>query len=265
MHVSPRTLAGDTLNLFAEYWRSGTLGRVPLPDPKEMAEQQLATLVDHLADEFKLAIGRHGGEGRPAERIAERAAETAADLLVVGAHGARPLRDLFMGSTAQKLASSSPCPLLLVKQTPSYEYERIVLPTDFSAPARSAAALARAFFPASRCYLLNVYELPFEGTLRYAGVDDTVLERYHHDAQRLLQEQLKAFSQAVGFPGGEVSNCVQHGHPSWRIVDFAQEVQADLIVIAAHGASELERLMLGSVSLQVVTEGRCDVLLVRPA
>jgi nucleotide-binding universal stress UspA family protein len=47
------------------------------------------------------------------------------------------------------------------------------------------------------------------------------------------------------------------------IVDTAQEVQADLVVVGSHGRTGISRLMLGSVAAQVVTHSTVPVLVVR--
>lgn len=53
------------------------------------------------------------------------------------------------------------------------------------------------------------------------------------------------------------------GHPADEILDLAREVGADLIFIGSHGATALERLMLGSVSERVVREAKCPVMVTR--
>ncbi|ACL71957.1 universal stress protein [Thioalkalivibrio sulfidiphilus] len=56
-------------------------------------------------------------EGKPAEAILEVAAETGADLIVLGSLGRSGLGRLFMGSVAQKVVSGSPCAVLVTIRT----------------------------------------------------------------------------------------------------------------------------------------------------
>jgi len=58
---------------------------------------------------------------------------------------------------------------------------------------------------------------------------------------------------------------VNHGHPARCIERWIETVGADLVVIAAHGRSELETTFLGSVSLHTVLAASCDVLVLRDA
>ena len=53
------------------------------------------------------------------------------------------------------------------------------------------------------------------------------------------------------------------GYPPDEIVDYANSVKADLIVLGNRGLGSLERLFLGSTSHRVSHLARCDVLIVK--
>jgi nucleotide-binding universal stress UspA family protein len=65
-------------------------------------------------------------EGHPADVIVETAAETGADLVVMGTMGRSGLTRLVMGSVAEEVLRRSPCPVLTV---------RGVVPVPVEAPA----------------------------------------------------------------------------------------------------------------------------------
>lgn len=54
-----------------------------------------------------------------------------------------------------------------------------------------------------------------------------------------------------------------NGSPESRIVEKAEEIQADLIIVGSHGYNRWERLLLGSVSDSVIHHAPCSVLVVR--
>ena len=60
-----------------------------------------------------------------------------------------------------------------------------------------------------------------------------------------------------------VSTDVLFGSPESRIVETAEEIKADLIIVGSHGYNSWERLLLGSVSDSVVHHAPCSVLVVR--
>lgn len=53
------------------------------------------------------------------------------------------------------------------------------------------------------------------------------------------------------------------GSPDSRIVELAEERQADLIIIGSHGYNRWERLLLGSVSDSIIHHAPCSVMVVR--
>ncbi len=61
-----------------------------------------------------------------------------------------------------------------------------------------------------------------------------------------------------------ISSEVLFGSPESRIVETAEAMRPDIIVLGSHGYSRWERLLLGSVSDSVVHHAPCSVLIVRP-
>jgi nucleotide-binding universal stress UspA family protein len=61
----------------------------------------------------------------------------------------------------------------------------------------------------------------------------------------------------------EATQAVRRGPASLRIREVAGDMAADLIVLGAQGRGAMETALLGSVSLRLVTETPCDVLLAR--
>ncbi len=85
----------------------------------------------------------------------------------------------------------------------------------------------------------------------------TKLDKYHNYLGRveaqLSSEGIKAETVVV-----ENSTAAKY------IADFAEEIDADLIVMATHGYTGMKKLFLGSVAAKVVNESRIPVLLIRP-
>lgn len=60
-----------------------------------------------------------------------------------------------------------------------------------------------------------------------------------------------------------ISTEILSGSPESRIVETAEEMQADIIIVGSHGYNRWERLLLGSVSDSVIHHAPCSVLVVR--
>ena len=64
--------------------------------------------------------------------------------------------------------------------------------------------------------------------------------------------------------GVQVEHAVELGHPAETICDWGAKHDVDLIVVGARGLGTARRLLLGSVSQQVVQNAACPVLIWRP-
>jgi nucleotide-binding universal stress UspA family protein len=65
------------------------------------------------------------------------------------------------------------------------------------------------------------------------------------------------------FPGWSVSLRAAYGSPAFQILSLAEEIEAELIVVGAHGRSLTGSLFFGSVSQKVLTEAKCSVRIAR--
>lgn len=188
-----------------------------------------------------------------------------ADLLVVGARGQHPVRDFAIGTTGERLLRKRRGPMLVVRRSPVRRYRRVLAPVDFSVHGPRVLAHAVAIAPAARIEALHAFELPFEGKLRSAGVPVAEIYRARQQARAQAVERLAGLVAAAGVDATRLRRRIEHGYAPRVIVDAARESQADLIVIGKHGESIVEDLLLGSVTLHVLGEARCDVLVVSAA
>ncbi len=77
------------------------------------AEQQLTERAQAIGD---VAVTTEALVGSPAATIAVTAAERGIDLIVMGTHGRSGFSHLFMGSVAERVVRSAPCPVLTVRE-----------------------------------------------------------------------------------------------------------------------------------------------------
>ncbi|MEO7659970.1 MAG: universal stress protein [Pyrinomonadaceae bacterium] len=94
--------------------------------------------------------------------------------------------------------------------------------------------------------------------------DTTEMEKAARENAAKIVENAKAKIDGYFEGGGvDVSGDVLFGSPDSRIVETAEEIGADLIVIGSHGYKKWERLLLGSVSNSVVHHAHCSVMVIR--
>lgn len=82
-------------------------------------------------------------------------------------------------------------------------------------------------------------------------------------AENILDEARLLLRKEISNENIFISTEILNGSPESRIVETAEEIQADLIIVGSHGYNRWERLLLGSVSDSVVHHAPCSVLIVR--
>lgn len=184
------------------------------------------------------------------------------DLLVCGARGEGIIRHLLLGSTAERLLGKMSCPVLVVKQAGHEPYRRVLVPVDFSAASLRAVRYAQAVAPQAQIILLHAFELPYEGSLLYARIDEATMAHYRVVARQEAIDRLERLSEAAALASHRVPWEVLQGEPSLRIIEQEQVQDCDLIVMGKHGHSAMEELFLGSVTKHVLAESQGDVLVV---
>ena|SRR6476661_4411251 len=94
--------------------------------------------------------------------------------------------------------------------------------------------------------------------------DTTQLEKAaRENADKILSEAADTLRSY--FEGSEIDIATEvlFGSPERRIVEKAEEIHPDLVVVGSHSHSRWERLLIGSVSNSVVHHAPCSVLVVR--
>ncbi len=231
---------------------------------RQIAEEARAELAKLAADSNRnrgICARIHLAEGPVLDSIADHARAVEAGLLVVGARGEGFLRHMLLGSTASRILSKVSLPVLVVKQSPHEAYRRVLVAVDFSPVSARAVVQARLLAPRAEIVLLHAFEVPFEGKLAFAGVEEEVIHRYRISARQQGMQRLRDFAGSVGLARGNAMLVVQHGEASLQILRQEQEQDCDLIVMGKRG-SLLEDYLLGSVTRHVLAESQGDVLVV---
>ncbi|ELZ77234.1 universal stress protein [Haloferax sp. Atlit-10N] len=137
-------------------------------------------------------------------------------------------------------------------------YDEILLPVDGSPAAEQA--IPHVFDLAER-YDATVHVLFVVNTTRdNAGIiGGTVLETLEQEGQRVVDEVVERGESR----GIETVGAVRRGAPHETILDYATEHGAEVIAMATHGRTGVERVLLGSVTERVVRTAPVPVLTVR--
>ncbi|HEX8011088.1 MAG TPA: universal stress protein [Casimicrobiaceae bacterium] len=144
-------------------------------------------------------------------------------------------------------------------------FKHLLIATDGSRlsedAARSAIALAKSL--GARVTAMTA-SLPYRiFTAEYVMVSDTE-DAYNQECRNRAEQYLAAIkkaAQAAGVPCDEVHTFNEQAHAA--IIETAEQRGCDLICMASHGRSGLTALVVGSVTMKVLTHSRIPVLVWR--
>ena len=229
---------------------------------RTQAEKELSQLIKNdVTSLLGKEIKYHLIEGELLESIKSQVNILDPDLLIMGAQRKDFIRQLVLGTTAERTLRMSLRPVLIVKQLPIEAYKSVLVPVDFSPWSLRAIKLALAVAPESELILMHVYEVPFEGKLRLAGEKEEVILRYREKARMNAFDRIEQIAIDAGLDSKENwHSIVIRGDVERCILEQEDAQHADLIVLGKHGYGMIEELLLGSRTKQILTQSKCDVL-----
>lgn len=108
------------------------------------AERYLAELIDALAELRGLDCRLAVVTGDAFDGILRAAESSAADLIVMGVHRKQLLRDIFIGTTIERVIRAGRCPVLMVNNEAERPYRRVLAAVDMVEPSVAAIRAGRA-------------------------------------------------------------------------------------------------------------------------
>lgn len=225
----------------------------------ERVERQLDEQIQRVAGDRVPVTGRVVLDTVHRALLAE-AESAGADVIVLGPHRKRPVADGVLGSTADRVIRSSTVPSLVLRGDLTLPLRRVVTPLDMSEPGRKAVSVAAAWLRAlgqnGELHVVHVVPRVFTSAEFSIDIDGI---------RAALHEQVGA---AIGTEseGMTVTDEVVWGERvADDIIRYADDRDADLVVLATHGQGAFKRLLIGSVAADVVRHASGPVLLVPPA
>lgn len=234
----------------------------PFPvDYRGPAERQMAALLDS-----NLLKGvAHDGQveaGNLWDVLQRLLQERKFDLIVLGSHGRGGVQKLALGSAAEEIIRSAPCPVFAVGPrvpadlTAEFEPRRILCATDLLPDSINACAYAMALAQDSDAHLTFVHALHLSDQQDIACPDTTTI-----DVRRRLEGSVPSESNLAA----DLEFVVDSGPTSEVILRTAEDKHADLIVM---GVRHTDHPWLSSHAAwvtihQVLVQASCPVVTVR--
>jgi|SRR5688572_15246755 len=258
--------AGASLAGHSEAWRVITVAS-PLPifapelDLQIVAEAfaaQRDTQLRCVKEQVRRILGQARAvevevrNGRPAEVIADSAADANASLIVVGLGRHRIIDRVLSDETALQLIRSADTPVLAV-ESDFAPPRTVIVGCDFSETSVHAGQLALRFVGrGATVFLLNA--APREDVVSMVSGG-----RAAYDEHSLVA--LANVAQRLEVPAGvHVQPVVRQGDPATCILEYAAETHAGMIAIGTRGQGLVARMLAGSVATKVIRGSSVAVL-----
>lgn len=215
-----------------------------------------ATLLKELADnaenQFKKIKAEYASEipvitkvvfGGTSMMILDYIKEAEIELVVMGTKGASGLRELVIGSNAEKIVRRASCPVITVrKHTKLHTIKNIVFPNSLEQDQEDLVQHVKAL----QDFLKATLHIVWINTPGNFTSDGVTMVRLKDFAKRFM---LKDYTLNVFNDTFEESG----------VISFAHTIKADMIAMGTHGRRGLNHVMSGSVAEDVVNHIDCPI------
>ncbi len=209
----------------------------------KLAEKRIKEFLDkpYLNDIVVVPIIKHY---KVFSEVNEIAKQHEVDLIVMGSHGTDGLKEIFIGSNAERVVRNADIPVIVVKEElKDFKVDRLVFACDFKEDNLVAFKKAQNFAKMLSAEIELVY-------INTPG--DNFLS--NHDAYEIINDFL---SKANVGQQVEIFNdyTVEQG-----ILNYSNSILADMIAIPTHGRKGLSHFFMGSIGEDVANHSKLPVV-----
>jgi nucleotide-binding universal stress UspA family protein len=247
---------------------TGVLGELDKTEAAALTgeeEDARKALVEHARQQIGLeASDVHILRGEAHEEIVRTAELLSVSYIVLGTHGRTGISRMVLGSVAERVARHARCSVLVAR--PAQKTGIVVAASDLSEPslpaiAEGAAAAARS---GAKLVVVSVLEWGSAMPMPAVGMFGALPAIPPPDVQQQVRDALRmAVEQAMIAANAKGEVRIVDGAPGPGIVEVANEVGAELVVVGTQGRTGLARFALGSVAEEVIRHAPSSVLTVR--
>lgn len=181
--------------------------------------------------------------GNAFKGISDAINEAKPDLVVMGSKGTSGLEEILIGSNTEKIVRTSPCPVITIKaETDVSKMKKVVFASDFRDSVEEVAFRIKRIqnlFDAQFYFVVVNTPGNFETTRDSLARIRSFVKKHHFE--NVKAEVYNSLSEESG------------------IIEFAEDIDADLIAMTTHGRTGLLHLITGSIAEDVVNHSKRPV------
>lgn len=218
----------------------------PIMLSMDIEQQFLNDILANSEKEFKKITSKYSREGvavatgvefgTPSQKILDYITDNSIDLVVMGSHGATGLREIFIGSNAEKIVRKASVPVLVLKDYVKGPIKNIVFPNTFE--SENLNELMTKIKDLQDFFGAQLHLVWINTPVNFIS-DSIILGRLHDFAKYYA---LKNYSVNV------FNNISEEG----GILKFTKSINGDLIAMGTHGRTGIKHLLTGSIAEDVV-------------
>jgi len=257
-HATLHFLTSISIPLDWAYSTMGAAAGSGMPSDVFMAElpnfEDNKEKISEKLNAYILSLNREGVKtitettiGFPWEQITSYAKENEIDLIIMGSQGANGLNELFIGSNAEKVVRFAECPVLtLHDNSTEINYKNLVFASNFyGETSKSFPKIIKfANMFGAHIHLLKVISSSSFETTRYSN--------------KLIKDFIKPFNLTNYTIHIYNETSVEKG-----VLNFAEDIDADIITMETHGRKGLAHLFIGSIAEDITNHAKRPVLTVK--
>ncbi|MDC3954480.1 universal stress protein [Polyangium jinanense] len=223
-------------------------------------EDRVKDLTGRPSNGFEVRI-ESGGADASILRVAE---DVGATLVVTGSRGLTGIARLLLGNVAERIVRYAHCPVLVAR--PHKRTNKILATTDLSELSQPGVALAGQVAAEQRgaltvLHALDILPSPAFGfTVPFGGAPVIPPPELIEQMRGAADGVLVGMTERLGI---KAERRVIEGDAATVVIRTAEELDAELVVVATHGRTGLARVALGSVAEKIVRGAHCSVLVAR--
>lgn len=251
---------------------TGSSSETSLIDQSHIEE----TLRDSIAKHLRLAARSTLDaqivivEGDPQLAIPQEAARRRIDLIAMRSRR-RPYAAALLGSTAESICRTAPCPVLVTHAseaewatatTNDISLRRVLIAYDFSSDSELALSYGLSLAQEYQAELHLIHVLPLR--VRAEAPEIAYLPFGFEPSFNDTSSRLNSAVPGEARLWCDIKQAVREGHPYREVLAYAEDQDIDLICMGASGTGFGMQALFGSNADRVLRQAPCPVLIARP-
>lgn len=233
--------------------------------------QQFKQYLQELIDQYTqpdLQLNPLVMVGDAASLIVDTAVEEEVDLIVMTSHGRSGISRWVLGSVAERVLRTAPCPVLIIHQQIPLSHIMITLDGSPLSEYALEPGLELASHLQSQVTLLSVEPMAEADPDIVTKLEESGVQHQkpnHEDLFRRTAAYLQELAQELSANLKQMIRLTpKQGSVAEIILDTIESDNVDLVVMSTHGRTGLRRWIYGSITEKLLRSAPCNLLIVRP-